>query len=155
MQGMLYGLLSLGLICCVGSGAQENGSWRAASKTATSITGDVAIGNEKIAISFSPYALAEIRPLTPAELGAVFGVESESEGARKPAGHLFRLSVPFDKKFLHKNTLCGGEETQWMATMVQGKTMQVAFFSGAKMPELTPESMQNSTELCGTFTYVR
>ena len=58
-------------------------------------------------------------------------------------------------KFLHKNTLCGGEDTQWMVTSASGKSLQVAFFSGTTMPVLTPEVMANTTDLCGTYSYAR
>ena len=51
--------------------------------------------------------------------------------------------------------MCGSDETQWMASSVQGKTLQLAFFSGATMPVLTAEAVGNSANVCGTFTYVR
>ena len=63
--------------------------------------------------------------------------------------------MPAGKKFLHKNTLCGGEDTQWVATWVSGHTLRLAFFSGTAMPVLTTEAVANSTTLCGTYTYVR
>lgn len=135
------------------AGAQEQGSWRAASKTAESITGDVAFGEEKITIDYLTFPIAEIRALTPAEATALFDADTNAMGR----GHLFRMSVPAAKKFLHKNTLCGSEETEWMATYVSGeasgRTLQMAFFSGQKMPVMTAEALGNSTNLCGTFTY--
>ena len=70
-------------------------------------------------------------------------------------GSLYRLSIPPEQKFLHKNTLCGSEETQWMATYLEGRTLKVAFFSNAKPPIFKLEELQNSTNLCGTFTYTR
>jgi hypothetical protein len=54
-----------------------------------------------------------------------------------------------------RNTLCGGEETQWMATYVTGRTLKVAFFSGDDMPVFTFDAMQNTTTLCGTYAYGR
>jgi hypothetical protein len=56
---------------------------------------------------------------------------------------------------VRKNTLCGGEDTQWMATYVTRHTLRVAFFSGDDMPVFTFDAMQNATALCGTFTYGR
>ena len=130
---------------------QERGAWRAASKSAASITGDVAIGNEKISINFASYPLAQIKVLTPLELSAAFDADSNAGGI----GSLYRLSVPGAKKLLHGNTLCAGDETQWVATYVAGKTLQLAFFSGAAMPVFTIDALGSSTNLCGTYTYAR
>ena len=129
---------------------QERGYWRAASKTANAITGDVDISEYKISINFYTTALADTRSLTPAEVNAVFS----SESAAGP-GELYRMSIPGNKKFLHKNTLCGGEEAQWAAVYVAGKTLNLAIFSGSAMPVFTAEAIGSSTNLCGTFAYVR
>ena len=139
------------LSCGVGGMAQENGRWRAVSSTARSITGDIAIANEKMTINFMRFTIAEIRGLEVAEAGAMFG----GEGGAAGSGKLYRLEIPAETKFLGKNSMCGSEETQWMATYVSGKNLQLAFFSGPKMPVFTAEAIGNSTALCGTFTYVR
>jgi hypothetical protein len=139
------------LICSLSLGAQEKGMWRATSSTARSITGDVALSDEKIAINFSTFTMAKIRDLDKAETSAAFDAVSSPDGT----GSLYRLNIPGTKKFLHKNTLCGSEDTQWMATYVSGKTLQLAFFSGEKSPVFTLDAMANSTDLCGTFSYVK
>jgi hypothetical protein len=131
--------------------AQEKGNWRAASSTAQSITGDVALSADKLFINFSGFAIAQIRSLAPGEVNAVFA-DSGGAGA---SGNLYRLNIPAEKKFMHHNSLCGGENTQWMATYVEGHSLHLAFFSGQKAPVLTPEAIANSTDLCGTFTYAR
>jgi hypothetical protein len=131
--------------------AQEKGPWRAASTTAASITGDVAFSETRVAIDFSSFPIARIRDLEPGEVSAVFDVDSNAGGR----GSLYRLSIPGEKKFLHKNSLCGSEDTQWLAAFVSGKTLHIAFFSGPKMPVFTPEAFANTTDLCGTFLYVR
>ena len=131
--------------------AQEKGTWRAASKTAHAITGDVAISDEKLTVNFFSFATAQIRPLTPAEMGAAFDADTTAPGR----GNLYRISIPATQKFLHKNSLCGGDETQWMATYVVGKDLQLAFFSGPTMPVLTPEAFSNATNLCGLFSYAK
>ncbi len=151
---MLRRLLALGVLFATGSlptVAQEQGSWRAASKTAQSITGDVGFSGEKLYINFSGFTIAEIRPLLPAEILAAFDLDGDISGR----GHLYRLSIPGEKRFLHKNSLCGSDETQWMATYVNGKSLQVAFFSGATPPVFTRDGIANSTSLCGTFAYGR
>jgi hypothetical protein len=150
-QHLLCALLAFGLIGTVQSVAQETGYWRAAGSTAKSITGDVALSGEKISINFSSYWIAQIRTLTPAELSAAFPAESSAGGT----GNLYRLSIPADKKFVHKNTLCGGQDTQWLATYTDGRTLQLAFFSTSHMPVLTPDALTNSPTLCGIFSYVR
>lgn len=131
--------------------AQERGQWRPASTTAEGITGEIALSEYKVAINFSSFTIAQIRPLTPDEIAALFPAAQAKPGT----GNLYRLSIPGDKRFLHKNTLCGSEETQWMLTDASGKQLQVAFFSGSQMPKLTAEAVANTTSLCGTFTYVR
>jgi hypothetical protein len=145
--------VSLGLVlaCCVPAGAQELGPWRAANSPAESITGDVAFGEAKIAINFSSFPIARIRDLEPGEVSAVFDVDSSAGGR----GSLYRLSIPASKKFLHKTSICGTEDTQWVAAFVAGRNLHLAFFSGQNMPVFKPEVIANSTDMCGTFLYGR
>jgi hypothetical protein len=137
------------LVAC--ATAQERGYWRAASNTARSITGDVSLSDEKLVLNFSGYTIAKIRALQPAELGAAFDADSNAGGS----GNLYRLDVPATKRLVHKNTLCGTEDTKWMATYVAGRTLQLAFFSGQTVPVFKLEALSNSSDLCGTFSYVR
>ena len=134
--------------------AQEKGRWQPLSTTARGITGGLAFSDEKLTINFMKFAIAEIRDLTPAELQVIATPDPNGKNLLA-AGHLYRLSIPADQHFLNRNTMCGGEETQWMATSVQGKTLQLAFFSGGQIPVLTAESMATTTNVCGTFAYVR
>ena len=146
--GMMVGCA---LACGTPAMAQEAGPWRAASKTASSITGDVALSDTRMAINFATFPVARIRDLEPGEVSAIFDSDSNAGGR----GHLYRLNIVADKKFLHHNTLCGTEDTQWMAVFVEGKMLHMALFSGAKMPVFTPEAIANTTDLCGTFLYTR
>jgi hypothetical protein len=139
------------LVCCVTAVAQDKGYWRATSSTAKSITGDVAISDEKISINLVSFTVARIRALGQAEAGALF----DAEGTAGGNGSLYRLIVPGERKFLHKNSLCGSDDTQWMVTYVEGRSLQVAFFSGAKPPVFTSDALANSTDLCGKFGYVK
>jgi hypothetical protein len=150
LQTTLTIFLGLGLNCALTGMAQERGNWRAASKTAQSITGDVTFGNEKLTINFVGFPVAEIRSLKLAEIAAAFGGADANAGI----GHLYRLSIPGDKRFLHKNTLCGSEETQWMATYVSGKELQIAFFANAAPPLFTAEALNNDPNLCGIYSYM-
>jgi hypothetical protein len=139
------------LACSISVAAQEKGNWRAANSTAQSITGDVSLSTEKISISFSAFPIARIRSLEPGEISAVFDTEGSSDGT----GSLYKLSIPGSKKFMHRNSLCGAEETQWMVTYVAGRSLHLAFFSGQKAPTLTADSILNSSDLCGIFSYVQ
>lgn len=139
------------VLCSSSLAAQDRGYWTAASSNAKAITGDIAISATKVGINYIGFTIAPIRQLTPAEASAAFDVE-ENTGL---GGELYRVNVPATRRFLHHNTLCGSEETQWMATYVSGHTLYVDFFSGAEMPKLTFDALTNSTDLCGTFVYAR
>lgn len=152
MRSFLRTLLAFSLVLLpLAASAQEKGTWRAASKTAKAITGDVAFAGEKFGIDFASYTVAQIRNVQPAEAKATFDLDVLPAGA----GNLYRLSIPGATKFLHKNTLCGAEDTQWLVTFVTGKQLQIAFFSGETMPVLTAEAIPTGTNLCGTYSYVR
>ena len=131
--------------------AQENGYWRAASTNATAITSDIAISDRSISIDYFSFPLSQIRKLATAEVAAAFDADVNAGGN----GTLYRLNIPAAKRFQHKNTLCGTEDTQWMATYVSGRTLQVAFFSGPDAPLFTLDALSKSPDLCGTFTYAR
>ena len=144
-------LISFGLICTFSAGAQERGDWRASSKTAQSITGDVGFGNDKFTVNLTGFPMVQVRPLKPDEITSAFNDPAANTGT----GHLFRLSIPGGKRFLNRNTLCGSEEVKWMATYVSGKQLQLAFFSNDAPPLLNAEALGNSSSLCGTYAYVR
>ncbi len=139
------------LICTITVAAQEKGYWPATSNTARSITGDISLTDQKLVINFVGFTIAHIRALEKPEVAALFDADSNEPGA----GSIYRLNIPASRKFLHKNSLCGGEDTQWMVTYLAGRTLRIAFFSGQKAPLLTLEAIPNSTDLCGTFTYTR
>lgn len=146
--------LALAITCSALAQARsplDQGYWRPESNTARSITGDISIADAKITIGFSGYVIAQIRSLRPAEAAAAFDLDPGTVGN----GSLYRTDIPGGKRFSHHNTLCGSDDTQWMATWVTGNTLQVAFFSGQKMPLLTGEALANSSNLCGTYSYTR
>jgi hypothetical protein len=131
--------------------AEERGYWRAASNSARNVTGDITLADEKLTINFSTTTISKVRPLESAEVSAVFDTDSAAPGP----GSFYRLNIPASKKFLHKNNLCGAEDVQWMVAYAAGNSLQLAFFSGNKPPVFTFEAIQNSTDKCGTFTYVK
>lgn len=151
-KGRSFGAIAaLTVIMSLACAAQDKGYWRATSASANNITGDIVLSDTRISINLIPFTMAQIRRLTPAEANATFMADISSAGV----GFLYRLNVPGARRFLHRNTLCGSDDTQWMATFVTGRTMQVAFFSGENMPVMTPEALANSTDVCGTFEYSR
>jgi hypothetical protein len=143
------------LACTLPAAAQDTGYWRASSNTASSITGDISISGTKVAINFLSFSLANIRTLQPTEINALFNPDTATPNAIGGTGNLYRLNVPGAQRFLHKNTLCGSDNVQWMATWANGRTLQVALFSGDDTPSFKPEVLATATNLCGTFTYTR
>ena len=139
------------LACVPPANAQDRGYWQAASAQAKATTGDIAISDRKLTIDYYSFTSAPVRRLKPVEVSAVFDADV-NEGIN---GDLYRVTVPADKRFLHHNTLCGTDETQWMATYVSGRTLQVAFFSGDDPPVFTFDAISKSSALCGTFAYSR
>ena len=139
------------LICALPAAAQDKGYWRAASNTARTITGEITLADEKIVINFAGFPMVKARTLEKAEISALFDADSNAPGD----GTLYRLNIPAAKKFLNKNTLCGGEDTQWMVTYASGRSLRLAFFSGMKAPVFTFDAISNSTDICGTFAYAR
>jgi hypothetical protein len=131
--------------------AQEKGNWRASSSAARSITGDIMLSDEKIYIDLTGFTMSRVRALETAELRAAF----DADPTGSDAGSLYRLVIPAQRRFQHKNTLCGADDVQWMATYASGRNLQLVFFSGEKMPTLSFEALQNSTSVCGSFSYVR
>jgi hypothetical protein len=130
--------------------AQESGPWRASSSNAKSITGDIFFAPSKLTINFTTFTVAQIRSLETKEAIALFNPDTPTGG-----GNVFRVEIPADKRFLHKNTLCGSDETQWIVTYAQGRDLEVAFFSGGTPPVLTVDALNNAPNLCGVFSYVR
>jgi hypothetical protein len=152
---MMFAVAGVALACALGwaahANAQDKGYWRAASTETTKMTGDIAIADMKLTINFATFPLAAIRRLKPVEVSSVFDADVNA-GIN---GDLYRLRIPANQRIVRRNTLCDGEDTQWMATYVTGRTLRVAFFSGDDMPVFTFGAMQNSTALCGTYTYSR
>jgi hypothetical protein len=153
MRRQLHLLIAVALFALfsIATSAQDRGYWRAASSNAAAITGDVALSNSKVTINFAPFDFVQVRRLKPDEVSSVFDADVNA-GIE---GTLYRISIPANKRFLHRNTLCGDEDTHWMATYVSGKSLQVAFLSGNTEPVFKFGAMQNSPALCGVYTYVR
>lgn len=135
----------------VSAAAQDKGPWRASSSDAKNITGDISIADTRLIVNFAMFPLAQVRALTAAEASAAFDADPDAVGG----GNLYHLQIAPDKRFQHHNTLCGTDETQWMATWASGATIQVAFFSGTKPPVLTLDALNGSATVCGVYSYIR
>ena len=109
------------------------------------------ISEAKVTIYLANFPIVRAGDLEPAQVSSVFDVDTNTSGK----GHLYKLDIPAARKFAHKNTLCGAEDTQWMAAYVDGRTLHLAFFSGQKVPVFTLDAISNSSALCGTYMYVR
>ena len=127
-------LAGCALVVATQAKAQEDqGYWRAASEASTKTTGDIVISKDHLTINFLTYTMAPLHRLKPTEVSSVFDADVNA-GIN---GMLYRVKIPAGQRFLHKNTLCGSEDTQWIATYVTGRTLRVALFSGEDMPEFT------------------
>ena len=150
LRSFVFAALALIFIGTLPSAAQEDGPWRAASTNARSITGDIIFSPLKLTINFTSFTIAQIRLIKTEEVLALFNPDDTTG-----SGNMFRVEIPADKRFLHKNTLCGSESTQWIVTYAQGRNLQIAFFSGATPPVLTVDALNDAPNLCGIFSYVR
>jgi hypothetical protein len=150
LQRAFCALLGCVLLCSLPAGAQEAGYWRPSSETAKAITGDVMFSGESISINYANFPLARVRALTAAELSAAFDAEN---GAG--SGHLYGVNIPPTKKFAHHSTLCGSDAARWVATYVNGNSLQMTVFSGDKVPVLTIDGLASANNMCATFSYVR
>lgn len=150
LRSVLFAAFALITLCAYPSSAQENGPWRAASTNASAITGDIVFSPLKVSINFTSFTIAQIRSIKTEEVLALFNPDTPTGG-----GNIFRVDIPADKRFLHHNTLCGSESTQWIVTYAQGRSLQVAFFSGSTAPVLTVDALNDAPSLCGIFSYVR
>ena len=150
LRSIVFAALILVPICTLPSAAQEDGPWRAASTNARAITGDVIFSPLKFTINFTSFTIAQIRLIKTEEVLALFNPDDTTG-----SGNVFRVEIPADKRFLHHNTLCGSESTQWIVTYAQGRSLHVAFFSGGTPPVLTVDALNDAPNLCGIFSYVR
>jgi hypothetical protein len=139
------------LACSLPALAQDKGYWVPLSSSAKDITGEIAIADARLTMDYFNFPIGQIRALQPAEASALFDADVNAPGG----GSLYRLAVAANRRFLHKNTLCGSDDVQWMVTWVQGRTLSVSFFSGPNPPVFTMDALANTTDRCGTFTYSR
>ncbi len=122
-------IVGLVLVCCMTAAAQDKGNWRATSSTAKSITGDVALSDEKVAINFVELYDRSNTRSSAGEASALFDADSSAGGKRQS---LSAEHTGGEDIFAARTALCGSEDTQWMVTYASGRSLQLAFFSGAE-----------------------
>jgi hypothetical protein len=84
------------MVCGVVAAAQDKGYWRADNSTAKSITGDIALSDEKMAINLVNFPVSRIRGLEKDEAGALF----DADGGAAGSASLYRLSIPSSRTFV-------------------------------------------------------
>lgn len=144
-------LLALAFSLTASAQLAEKGMWRAASQNAANITGDISFSKSKVNIGFNGFPLTPARELKPAEVSALYDVAADTAGN----GQLYRIAISGSLRLLNRNTLCGTSDIHWMTIYVEDKVLKLTFFSGDEAPALTFDAVQNSPDVCGTFTYVR
>jgi len=111
--------------------------WQAFSKTATAITGDIAL---------SPTRLQAGRVTFPLRVAADIPNFADDKGAR-----VLAVTHPSRPVMLNRNPLCGRDLVRWIAVWrVDKGTLGMAVFSSREMP--TTEVDDGS---CGLYFYVR
>jgi hypothetical protein len=128
--------------------ASVNEQWKAASTTATSITGDITISANRITFGNG----------TSLPLAAAGRVPDFKIDVGKPvSATLFRVTAPEDPVLLSGHRLCGGEPPHpvtfiavWRPAHVRGSVdlRTVAAFSGGEQP-----TRAGGPDFCGTYIY--
>ena len=133
------------------SAGERMKTWYALSANAIAVTNNIDLSESKLSIGFVYYTLNRNHDLKPTEASAVFDIDPAEPGS----GALYRTFIPAGTRFQRNNTLCGGEDVQWMAKWATAQELKVAFFSSSEPPVLTFDAVSRSQDLCGVYTYKR
>ena len=116
-----------------------------------SITGDIALTPGKLLMAHRAFPLKQARAIEPAHLADVGKIVNATGDVQSAA--LYKTMVPRRTALLKANIICGSKDAEWMLAVFEKNELAVAFFAGAKEPDLAPNAVANSTDLCGTFSY--
>jgi hypothetical protein len=133
-------------------------SWFAVSTTAMGITGDIKFSMNALRINRHTYNLKLVHPLDERDLQNASLLMSYNQVPLNQDAYLFKTTIPKNSPMLGSNTPCGTKNIEWvLAIITKGKQdyLDLAFFSGAALPDLSPPAINRSTELCGTYGYLR
>lgn len=139
MQPAFAAVLLISLTVSAGA-APATELWSATSRTATAITGDIALSPTKLV------AAGKTFPLAVAADVEAFG----TSGGPKPA-RIMRVTREVNPVLLRGNTLCS-PAARWIALYRSdgGKGLTLAVFSGQMQPQ-----GEDDPSLCATYYYTR
>ena len=153
-------IVALAILSFAGAGPSEafgppsEGSWKPLSRTAFSITGPVTLRHNRLTLARKTFALtlvkAEVDQAHLTSAGKIVDMSEQPTSAK-----LFKTVLPKDARLLNGNNICGADhDATWVLAVFAEARLSLAFFSGARQPELNPAIVANGHELCGTFSYV-
>lgn len=127
-------------------------TWTAASTTAMSITGDIAITPKGISFARKTFKIRLVREIDKAHLDDAGRIADAGESP--PSARLYRILIPRTTILLNKNTMCGPHDAKWVLAVYGNRALSLAFFSGGTEPNLDYQSVAVSHDLCGTYSYI-
>jgi hypothetical protein len=143
----------------VPSGQEPTGVWSPLSHTAESITGQVILSSAGITILGTTYPLIMERSLGPVEIQSLAQAFSLASGYQSLDARLYQTNIPAAAVLLNGNTICGSEPARWIAAFTISTGSQpelyLMFLAGDLQPALNAEALENSTRVCGTYSYVK
>ncbi|MFC6645410.1 hypothetical protein ACFQBQ_07390 [Granulicella cerasi] len=130
------------------------GTWPASSNTATAILGDITIGSTTMRLGDHVVVIDSVNSLAPTDTAALAGFNTV-QGTPVQA-FLAKVPIAGSTPMLNGNVLCGGRDTQWLVGVL-GSNAQLGLiaFSGANAPVLTSAALQNSHDVCGSFSFAK
>jgi hypothetical protein len=127
--------------------------WKALSRTADAITGDIELSPYQINIANMSFPVTLARSLRVNELQVASHILSVSV-TQGSVGRLYKTTIPATAVLKNGNTACGSEKVEWAVTMESpGDGLSMALFSGELEPIGQEQTGGTSTTLCGTFSY--
>jgi hypothetical protein len=117
-----------------------------------SITGTVRFSSKSISIRGRSYPLMLTHTLTAQELNdakPLFSIDKAT------SGFLFQVSIPAKAPMLNRNTLCGEKCTWVLAVYTAPDQLNLSFITGSATPSLAPGALMNSSNMSGTYWYVK
>jgi hypothetical protein len=147
--------------------SQSNLIWNASSKTSGSITGNITLSPEKIIFNdpfqtdpaFPHSQKVEQLQLKFSKFISSVGVNELGFGTLNNSSNLelYKIIDPHMITVLRENTLCGAQPATYLVLGYnQSRTeMTMAMFSGEQEPIWKDSYLNQTKDLCGTFSYYR
>jgi hypothetical protein len=119
----------------------ETEHWDATSKTAMSITGDIAIDGDRL--TFADGKSITLQPYEMSRKG------DWAASGDEVAGDVFKIAPPSNPKLLRGNTFCSEPATYVVLWTFGEGELTLNVYSGAAAPTGTPDA----DALCATYSY--